>query len=135
LVKSLVYSFVSFIHIFATFVMTWFLILFMFLVIMFIVYFDYMLSIVRIIIVFMHKFAKRSVLCTFGVSGRHCVSMVLIRFLPADALDIPDRVIDRGGDSLVESFVVHLPFVGQVGRGCDGSQALFWIFLSNVPYV
>jgi hypothetical protein len=56
---------------FATFAMTLFLILFMFLVIMFIVYFDYdyMLCIARIIIIFVHKFAKRSLLCMYGVSG------------------------------------------------------------------
>jgi hypothetical protein len=105
------------------------------LVIIFIVYFDYMLIITRIIIVFMHKFAKHSLLCTCGVSDQHCVSMVLIRCLPADAPYILDRVVDHGGDNLLESFLVHLPFVGQVGHGCDGSQALFLIFISNVPYV
>jgi hypothetical protein len=41
--------------------------------------------------------------------------------LPADAPYISDDVVDRGGDSLVESFVIHLLFVGQVGRNCDGS--------------
>jgi hypothetical protein len=120
---------------FATFAMTLFLILFMFLVIMIIVYFDYMLSIARIIIMFMHKFAKRSLLCTCRVSGRHCVSMVLIHCLPMDAPYIPDLVVDCGGDSLVDFFVIHLPSVGQVGCSYDRSQALFLIFLSNVPYV
>jgi hypothetical protein len=86
---------VSFIHMFVTFDMTLFLILFMFLVIMFIVYFDYMLGIARVIIMFMHKFAKRSLLCTYRVSGRYCVSMVLIRCLPADAPYIPYRVVDH----------------------------------------
>ena len=102
---------------------------------MFLVYFDYILGVVRIIIMFMHRIAKRSLLLTNRVSGRHCVSMVFIRCLPADAPYIPDRVVDREGDSLVESFVIHLPFVGQVGPGCKGSQALLLIFLSNVPYV
>ena len=69
------------------------------------------------------------------VSGRHCVSVVLIHCLPVDAPYIPDHVVDREGDSLVESFVVHLPFVGQVGPSYEGSQALFLIFLSNIPYV
>ena len=80
----------------------------MFLVIMFLVYFDYMLGVVRVIIMFMHWIAKCSFLLTNGVSGRHCVSVVLIHCLPMDAPYIPDRVVDRGGDSLVESFVVHL---------------------------
>ena len=104
---------------FATIAMTLFLILVMFLIIMFIVCFDYMLNIARIIIMFMHKFTKRSLLCTYDVSGRHCVSVVLVCCLPADAPYILDRMVDRDSDSLIQSFVVHLPFVGQVGRGCD----------------
>ena len=60
--------------------------------------------------------------------------MALIYCLPADAPYIPDRVVDRESDSLVESFVVHLSFVVQVGRYCDRSHALFLIFLSSVPY-
>ena len=87
----------------------------MFLVIMFIVYFDYMIGIVRVIIMFMHTIAKRSLLCSKGVSGRHCVSMVLIRCLPVDAPYILDHVVDHESDILVEYFVVHLPNVGQVG--------------------
>ena len=116
--------------------MTLFFIFTMFFVIMFLVYFDYMLGVVRVIIMFMHRIAKRSFLLTNGVSGRHCVSVVLICCLPMDAPYIPDHVVDSKGDSLVESFVVHLPSVGQVGPGCDGSsQALFLLFFSNVPYV
>ena len=96
---------------FATIDSTLFLILFMFLVIMFIVCFDYLLSIDRIIIMFMHMFAKRSFLST-RVSGRHCVSVVLIRCLPANAPYIPGHVVDHECDILVESFVVHCPNVG-----------------------
>ena len=81
----------------------------MFLVIMFIVYFDYMLSIARVIVMFIHKFTKRSLLCTYGVSYQHYVSVVLIRCLPADAPYIQCHVVDRECDILVESFVVHLP--------------------------
>jgi len=82
-----------------------------------------------------HRIAKRSFLLTNRVSGRHCVGVVLIRCLPADAPYIPNRVVNCEGDSLVESSVVHLPSVGQVGPGCDGSsQALFLLFFNNVPY-
>ena len=86
---------------FATFAMTLFLILFMFLVIIFIVCFDYLLSIARIIIMFMHMFAKRSFLST-RVSGQHCVSVVLIHCLPMDAPYILGHVVDRKCDILVE---------------------------------
>ena len=67
------------------------------------------------------------------MSGRHCVSMVLIRCLPADAPYIPNRVVNREGDSLVESSVVHLPSVGQVGPGYEGKHPLQVSSLSNVP--
>ena len=98
---------------------------------MFLVYFDYMLGVVRVIIMFMNRIAKRSFLLMNGVSGRHCVSVVLIPCLPANAPYIPDRVVDRRGDNPVESSLIHLPSVGLVGRGCDGSsQALFF----NPPY-
>ena len=76
---------------FATIVMTLLFISFMFLVIMFIVYFDYMLSIVRL--------STYSCISSYSahskvpwVSGRHCVSMVLIRCLPVDTPYISGHV-------------------------------------------
>ena len=69
------------------------------------------------------------------MSGRHCVSMVLVRCLPVDTPYILGHVVDRECDILVESFVVHFPNIGQVGPSCEESQALFLIFLSNIPYV
>ena len=97
-------------YMFATIVMTLFFISFMFLVIMF-VYFDYMLSIVRL--------SSSSCISLYSshskvpwVSGRHCVSMVLIRCLPVDTHYILGHVLDRGCDTLVEFFVVHSPNIG-----------------------
>ena len=96
---------------FATVVMTLFFISFMFLVIIFIVYFDYMLSIVRL--------SSYSIISSYsarfdvhGVGGRHCVSMVLIRCLPMDTPYILDHVVDRRYDTPIESFVVHSPNIG-----------------------
>ena len=101
---------------------------------MFIVYFDYMLGIVRL--------SSCSCISSYsacskvhGVNGRHCVSMVLICCLPADTPYIPGHVVDHGCDTPVESFVVHSPNIGQVGSSYKGRQALFLIFLSNIPYV
>ena len=120
---------------FATIVMTSFLISFMFLVIMFIVYFDYILSIARL-----SSYSNISSYSVHskdhGVSGRHCVSMVLIRCLSADTSYISGHVVDHGCDTPVESFVVHSPNIDlQVGSSYEGRQALFLIFLSNIPYV
>ena len=92
---------------FATIAKTLFLI-FMFLVIMFIVYFDYMLSIVRLSsCLSISSYSARSKVPR--ASGRHCVSMVLIRCLPADTPYILGHVVDHGCDTPVESFVVHSP--------------------------
>ena len=78
-------------YMFATIVMT--LLSFMFLVIMFIVYFDYVLSIVGL--------SSCSCISSYSahskdlwVGGRHCVSVVLIHCLPADTPYIPGHVVD-----------------------------------------
>ena len=120
---------------FATIDSILFIILFLFLVIMFIIYFDYMLSIARLSLCSsISLYSARS--GVHEVSGRHCVSMVLICCLPTDAPYIPGHVVDRGCDTPVESFVVHSPNLGlHVGCGYEGRQALFLIFLSNIPYV
>ena len=96
----------------ATIVMTILVfILFMFFVIMFTVYFDYILSIASLsLCLCISSYSARSKV--HGVSGRHCVSVVLICYLPADTPYIPGHVVDRGCDTPVESFVVHSPNIG-----------------------
>ena len=120
---------------FSTIDSTLFLILFMFLLIMFIIYFDYMLSIVRL-----SSFSTITLYSAHSdvheVRGQHCVSMVLIRCLPVDAPYIQGHVVDHGCDTPVESFVVHSPNIGiQVGSSYKGRQALFLIFVCNIPNV
>ena len=90
-------------------------ILLMFFVIMFIVYFDYMLSIVRLSSCSsISSYSARSKVP--GVSGRHCVSVVLIHYLPTDTPYISGHVVDCGCDTPIESFVVHSSNIGiQVG--------------------
>jgi hypothetical protein len=93
-----------------------------------------MLDIVMVDDEFMHMFAKRLTQYSSELSGQHYVSVVLKYYLPMAALYTPSHVVDRECDTLVESFVVHSPFVEQVEPGCEGRQTLFLIFLSNVPY-
>ena len=133
LVHPLLY--LHYFYMLATIVMTILVfILFMFFVIMFIVYFDYILSIASLSLCLCIS-SYRSHSKVHGVGGRHCVSVVLICCLPTDSPYILDHVVDHEGDNLIKSFVVHLPFVGQVGPGCYGnSHALFLLFLSNIPY-
>ena len=82
----------------------------------------------------MHMFAKRLAQYSSELSCQHYVSMVLKYCLPMDTFYTLGHVVDPGCDTPVESFVVHSPFVEQVEPGCEGSQALFLIILSNVPY-
>ena len=81
----------------------------MFLSNMFLVCIGSMPDIVIVNTKFMHIFAKLLSQYSSGLSGQHCISMVLICCLPVDAPYIPGHVIDRECDILVESFVVHSP--------------------------
>ena len=93
-----------------------------------------MLDILMINDEFMHMFAKRLAHYVHELSGRHYVSMVLRYCLPVNALYTLGHVVDHGCDTPIESFVVHSLFVEHVERDCEGRQALFLNFLSNVPY-
>jgi hypothetical protein len=83
----------------------------MFLYIMFLVCFGNIHDIVMIDYEFMHMFAKRLAQYSSELSGRHYVSVVLKYCLSADALYTLGHVVDRECDILVESFVVHSPFI------------------------
>ena len=101
---------------------------------MFIVYFDYILSIASLsLCLCTSSYSARS--GVHGVSGRHYVSVVLIRCLPTDTPYILGHVVDRGCDTPVESFVFHSPNIESVESSYKGRQAMFLIFLSNIPYV
>jgi hypothetical protein len=106
--------------------------LIMFSIILFLVYFDYMLGIVwSELYLSIGSYSACSLIS--WVSGKHCVGMVPIPYLPAIAPYILDRVVDRTSDSLVESFVVHLPSIGQAEHNNYREvTAMFYIFLSNI---
>ena len=93
-----------------------------------------MLDIVMIGDEFMHMFAKRLAQYSSELSGQHYVSVVLKYYLPVYAFYTLGHVLDHGCDTPVESFVVHSLFVEQVEPDCEGSQPMFLIFISNVPY-
>ena len=105
----------------------------MLLFIMFLVCSSNMLDIVMIDDEYMHMFAKLLAQYASELSGQHYVSMVLRYCLPVDAFCTLGHVVDHGCDTPVESFVVHSLFVEHVERDCEGRQALFLIFHSNVP--
>ena len=61
--------------------------------------------------------------------------MVPILYLSAIVHYIPEREVDCGSDSPVESSVVLLPFIGQAEQYNYGEViTLFFIFLSNTHY-
>ena len=96
---------------FATIVITTLFISFMFLIIMFMVYFDYILSIARLsLYLCISSYSAHSKVPWVG--GRHCVSVVLIRCLPTNKPYILGYVVDRGCDTHVESFVVNSLDIG-----------------------
>ena len=69
------------------------------------------------------------------VSGKPSVGMVPIPYFPTFAPYIPGHVVDRGSDTLIESFVVHPTSIGLVELYYYGRLALFLIFPSNVHHV
>jgi hypothetical protein len=74
--------------------------LIMFLIILFLVYFDYILGIARSkLYSSIGSYSACSLIS--WVSGKHCVGVVPIPYLPVIAPYIPDRVVDRRSDSLV----------------------------------
>jgi type 1 fimbria pilin len=100
----------------ATIVMTILVfILFMFKVAIFIVYFDYILSITGLLLCLCissySAYAK-----VHGVRVRDHVSVVLICYLPRNTLYIPGYVVDHGCDTTVESFVVYSLNIGHRSR-------------------
>jgi hypothetical protein len=90
-------------------------VLFMFKVGMFIIYFDYILSIANLLLCLCislysaHPNVHR-------VGGRDHVSVVLICYLFMNTLYIPSHVVDHGSDTTVESFVVHSPNIDHRSR-------------------
>jgi hypothetical protein len=93
-------SLVSFcIYLLATMDLTLLYILFMFLIILFIVYFNYMLSIVKLSLYVSIRLYNAHLEVQW-VSGRQRVSVVLIHCLPADAPYISGHVIDRADVTL-----------------------------------
>ena len=106
--------------------------LIMFSIILFLVYFDYMLGIVRLEL---YSSVGSYSACSLNswVSGKYCVGVVPILYFLAIAPYILDRVVDRGSGSLVKSFVVHLLSIGQSKHNYYREViAMFFFFLCNI---
>jgi hypothetical protein len=75
---------------------------------MFIVYFDYILSIASLSL-YLCISSYRAYPNVHRVSGWHYVSVVLIYYLPMNTLYIQGHVVDRECGTPVESFIVTEP--------------------------
>jgi hypothetical protein len=122
----------------ATIVMTILVfILFIFLVSMFIVYFDYMLSIISLSLCLCISSYSIHPINDPRVGGRDHVSVVFICYLPVNTLYILGHVVDHGCDVTVESFVVHSLSIGRRSRARlqRKGKLYFQTSRSNAPYV
>jgi hypothetical protein len=92
-----------------------FLLMIIFDIIYFGVYYDCMFSIVDLLLYScMESYSRHLDHLLTWVNGKDSVSVVLILYLSAIAPYMSGRVVDRGGDSTIESFVVHPPCIGLV---------------------
>jgi len=106
--------------------------LLMFSIILLFVYFDYMLSVVRLELCFcIGSYSAYSLgRC---VSGGYCVGEVPRPYLSVITPYSPEPEVDHGSDSPVESFVVLLPIIRIVEHCyCREVIAMFMIFLANI---
>jgi hypothetical protein len=106
--------------------------LFIFSIIMFLVYFDYMLGIAGLDLYSnIGSYSARSL--NSWVSGKYCVSMVPIPYFPMIVPYILDHVVVHRSDSPVESYIVHLLNVDRVEHNYYKERlAMFMIFLHNM---
>jgi hypothetical protein len=56
------------------------------------------------------------------VGDRHYISMVVRFSLSMNGSYTPGCVVDRGCDRPIESYVVHLPCVGQIEPSLEGGE-------------
>jgi hypothetical protein len=79
------------------------------------VYYNYMFSIVDLpLYSCMESYSPHLDHLLSWVSGKDSVSLVLILYLSVIAPYMSGRVVDHGGDSSIESFIVHPPCIGLV---------------------
>jgi hypothetical protein len=106
----------------------------MFLFIMFLVCSSSIFDIIMIHDEFMYKFAKHLALFSRELSGRLHVGVVPRCYLPANAPYWLGRVVVRGSDSFVESYIIHPPLVGQTELVLREKSWYVLAFFSDVSY-
>jgi len=95
--------------------MTWYN--YIFIIIMFIAYFNYIFSIVGLALC-LYSYSYSAYPLNLGVGGKSCVSVVLRQCLFVNAPYVPGHVVDREGDNFIESYIVHSLNIGLVRLSC-----------------
>jgi len=89
----------------------------MFSIILFLVYYAYILGLVRSeFYPYLGSYKVYPIMASPlvpWVNDRYCIGVVPIPYLSVTVPYIPEREVDRGSDSPVDSSVVLLPFIGQ----------------------
>ena len=106
--------------------------LFIFAIILFLVYYSYILGLVRLDLY--TCLGSYSVYPSDPwVNDRYCVGVVLIPYLSAIVPYMPDRGVVRGSDSSIDSYIVPLSCIGLAEQHYyRGVIAMFLIFLDNI---
>jgi len=106
--------------------------LLMFSIILLLVYFDYMLSVVRLeLCLYIGSYSAYSL--GQWVNGRYCVGVVPRPYLSAITHYSPEPKVDRGSDSPIEFFVFLLSIIRLIEHHCYREViAIFMIFLANI---
>ena len=106
--------------------------LLMFSIILLLVYFDYMLSVVRLeLCLCIGSYSAYSL--DRWVSGKYYVGMVPRPYFSAITPYSLELEVDHGSDNPVESFVVLIPSIGTVEHHYYREEiVLFMIFLGNI---
>jgi hypothetical protein len=83
---------------------------------------------------FMYKLAKRLAFFARELSDISHVSMVLRCYLPANASYWLGRVVVRGSNNFVESYIVHPPLIGQAESKLRRKSCYVLALFSNIHY-
>jgi len=106
--------------------------LFIFAIILFLVYHSYILGLVRLEL-YTCLTSYSIYPCVQWVNDKYCVGVVPILYLSAIVPCMPDRVVVRGNDSSIDSYIVPLSCIGLVEQHYyRGVIEMFLIFLDNI---
>jgi len=106
--------------------------LFLFSIILFLVYHNYILGLVRLeLYTYLGSYSVYP--CVQWVNDKYCVGVVPIPYLSTIVPYMPDRGVVRGSDNSIDSYIVPLSCIGLAEQHYYREViAMFLIFLDNI---